>query len=156
MGAARVFAVDINPGRRKNAADAGAVPVDASSGDAAGQILAATGGRGVDAALELIGLKNTIEQAVECLAPKGRAAVAGISREYAEIDTYRQLVGKEAELMGVSDHLLSEVKELISLSDRLRFDHIITARIPLDEKPINDALMRIGNYGDGIRTVIEP
>lgn len=156
MGAAEVYAIDINPGRLQAAADAGAVPVDAGAGDAAAAVRAATGGRGVDAALELIGLPQTISQAVETLAPKGRAAVAGICPETVEIDTYRHIVGREGELIGVSDHLLSEIHELLALADRLRFDHIITSSVPLDEKPVNEVLQRLGDFGEGVRAVIEP
>jgi 2-desacetyl-2-hydroxyethyl bacteriochlorophyllide A dehydrogenase len=156
MGAAEVFAVDINPERLARAASYGAVPVDAAKEDPVAQIREATHGDGVDAALELIGLRLTIEQAAACLAPKGRAAIAGICPEPISIDTYHALVGREAELIGVSDHLLSELYELMDLCDRLRFDQIITDTIPLDAPRVNAVLERLGAHGEGVRTVIEP
>lgn len=156
MGAAQVFAVDINPERLARAASYGAVPVDAAKEDPVAQIKEATNGEGVDAALELIGLRLTIEQAAASLAPKGRAAIAGICQEPVSVDTYRTLVGREAELIGVSDHLLSELYQLVDLYGRLRFDQIITDTIPLDASRVNAVLERLGAHGDGVRTVIEP
>ncbi len=156
MGAARVFAVDINPERLRRAASYGAVPVNGRIEDPVERIRKATGGLGVDVSLELIGLRVTIEQAATCLAPKGRAAIAGICSESVSIDTYRTLVGREAELIGVSDHLLSELYELLALFGRLRFDGIITQTIPLDADPINATLARLGVHGEGVRTIIQP
>ncbi len=80
-GAAEVFAVDINPRKLELAERFGAIPVNASAGDPVEQIRELTGGRGVDVALELIGLPLTMRQAVQSLAILGRAA---LGRPHAE------------------------------------------------------------------------
>ena len=67
LGAGDVFAVDLNPGKLRLAAQLGAIPIDASLGDPVEQIYDATHGLGVDVALELIGKPETMEAAVRCL-----------------------------------------------------------------------------------------
>ena len=68
-----------------------------------------TGGRGVDVALELIGLPATMRQAVQCLAIKGRAALAGLMDRTFEVAPYTEVLNKEAEIIGVSDHQAQEL-----------------------------------------------
>src|SRR5439155_11176766 len=91
----------------------GASAVNASEGDPVQKIKRLTQGRGVDVALELIGLPVTMRQAVQCLAIKGRAALAGITQESFPIAPYEELLNKEAEIIGVSDHLASELPLLL-------------------------------------------
>ncbi len=59
FGAGQIFCVDIHSAKLERAAQLGATPIDATRGDAAAQIKDATHGRGVDVALELIGLPGT-------------------------------------------------------------------------------------------------
>ncbi|HMX11530.1 MAG TPA: hypothetical protein PKE61_11550, partial [Burkholderiaceae bacterium] len=47
----------------------------------------------------------------------GRAVVAGICDQPLEIDTYRELLGKEAEVIGTNDHLLQELPLLVEIPD---------------------------------------
>ncbi|MGH8161498.1 MAG: alcohol dehydrogenase catalytic domain-containing protein, partial [Gammaproteobacteria bacterium] len=100
LGALEVYAVDIDQQKLRLAEQHGAIPIDASEGDAADRIRALTGGRGVDVAIELIGLRTTIEQSLRSVGALGRAVIVGLSGEGVEIDTYSQLVGREAELIG--------------------------------------------------------
>ena len=101
MGALDVYAVDINPAKLEMAHGFGAIPVNARLGDPVAQIRQLTGGRGVDVALEVIGLRQTMRQAVQCLAVFGRAVVAGICDEPFEIHSYGELLGKEAVVDGL-------------------------------------------------------
>jgi threonine dehydrogenase-like Zn-dependent dehydrogenase len=158
LGAEQVYAVDINPDRLKKAEKLGAVAVNAAQSDPVEQIREHTGGRGVDVALELIGLRTTIEQAVSCLANMGRAAVAGICREPITVDTYAEIIGREGELIGVSDHLLSEIPALFQFAAEGKIDYsgIVTETVALDAAEINPVLTRLGAYGDGARAVICP
>ena len=71
-----------------------------SQGDPVAEIRRLTGGRGVDVAVEVIGLKLTMEQAVRSLAVLGRAVMVGIADKPFEIDSYRDLLGREAEVIG--------------------------------------------------------
>jgi len=108
LGAAKIFAVDVN-GEKARAAEAfGAVGIDASKADPVEAILQRTGDEGVDVALELVGLPATAQQAVKVLAVQGRAAMVGLADKPAELNMYRDLIGKEREVIGVSDHLPGE------------------------------------------------
>ncbi len=87
-GAAEVFAVDTNPRKLELATRFGAIPVNALAGDPVNQIRKLTGGRGVDVALELIGLPLTMRQAVQSLAILGRAALVGLTGDKFEVAPY--------------------------------------------------------------------
>src|SRR5437764_7566494 len=67
-GASQIFAIDINPRKLELAAGLGATPINATVGNPVEQLNEMTGGRGVDVALELIGLPLTMRQAVQSLA----------------------------------------------------------------------------------------
>jgi 2-desacetyl-2-hydroxyethyl bacteriochlorophyllide A dehydrogenase len=158
FGAARVYAVDINPHKLELAARFGAVPVNAALGDPVAQIREMTNGRGVDVALELVGLPLTMQQAVKSLAIFGRAALVGLTRESFEVAPYSELLNKEAEIIGVSDHLASEIPLLLDLvrTRKLDLTHGIIRTVPLDAEAINGVLDRLENFGDDVRVVITP
>src|SRR5262245_9422043 len=79
FGALDVFAVDINQEKLQLAMHYGAIPIDAGHVAPAAEIRKLTGGKGADVAIELIGLPQTMRQAVQCLGVLGRAVIAGIS-----------------------------------------------------------------------------
>ncbi|MGC9335981.1 MAG: alcohol dehydrogenase catalytic domain-containing protein, partial [Anaerolineae bacterium] len=62
MGALDVYAVDINEKRLAMAEGFGAIPVNAAVSDPISKIRQLTNGRGVEVALELIGLPQTMKQ----------------------------------------------------------------------------------------------
>ncbi|MFW5995200.1 MAG: alcohol dehydrogenase catalytic domain-containing protein, partial [Spirochaetia bacterium] len=142
-GAMKVYAVDIDPARLELAEAFGAVPVNvadaADDREATSRVVEANGGAGVDVAVELVGMPDTIRNAVGCLRPKGRAAVAGIGDEKTSFHVYRELMGKEAELIGVSDHLKSDLEYLLALAEagRLTLEPIVTERVGLDAAAVN-------------------
>lgn len=158
LGALDVFAVDINGDKLRLAETCGAIPVNAGSADPVAEIRRLNHGKGVDVALELIGLPQTMKQAVQSLAVMGRAVVAGISDQPLEIDTYRELLGKEAEVIGTNDHLLQELPLLIELARRgkLKLAEVVTRTVPLEANAINQALDNLEHFGGDIRTVIVP
>jgi 2-desacetyl-2-hydroxyethyl bacteriochlorophyllide A dehydrogenase len=155
-GAFTVFAVDVREESLELAARYGAVGVNARALDAVTEIRRLTDGRGVDVAIEMIGRAQTIRQAVQCLAPLGRAVIVGISDEPVTLDTYRELLGSEAELIGANDHLLSELPTVIEMARRGVLDtaRVVTRTVPLDPGAINAALDGLERGGRGIRTVI--
>ncbi len=157
MGALEVYAVDINEERLEKARAFGATPVDARSADPVHTLRSATDG-GVNCAVELLGLPATIDQALRSLAPMGRLAIAGIAEEPVAVNTYRDVVGGEAKIVGVSDHTRGEVEYALALADRgkLRFADVITNRIPLEATAINDVLSSLATFGPGARTVVVP
>jgi propanol-preferring alcohol dehydrogenase len=157
-GALKVFAVDIKPNKLELAAHYGAIPVDARINDPVAEIRSLNNGRGVDVALELIGLQNTMHQAFLSLGVFGRAVIAGISNRPLVVDTYNELINREAEIIGASDHLASELVELIEWTrlGKLDFSHTITRSIPLDAAGINETLDRLEHFSEEVRVVVTP
>jgi propanol-preferring alcohol dehydrogenase len=152
----QIYVVEINPAKLATAAKFGAVPIDATAGLPVEQILDATGGKGVDVAVELVGSAATMQQAVRCLAVQGRAAMVALSRESMSLLPYPNLINKEAEVIGVSDHLASELPVLIDFAGRgkLRFPEGTLRFVNLNATQINVALDEVEKSTDHIRTVI--
>jgi propanol-preferring alcohol dehydrogenase len=153
-----VYVVEINPAKLASAASMGAFAVDARSADAVEQIKEATAGRGVDVALELIGSAKTMRQAVVCLAPLGRAALVGLTSESMSLHPYSELINRESEIIGVSDHLATELPALIEFgrSGKLQFPPETLRFVDLDAVRINAALDALQDSIDHVRTVIIP
>ncbi len=158
LGAREVFAVDIRPGKLELAKGLGAVPVNAQEADPVEIIRGRTQGRGVDVALELIGLPLTMQQAVRSLAIQGRAALAGITEKSFDVAPYAELINREAEIIGVSDHLADEIPGLLELArtGRLNFTGVITRTVALDAAAINATLDRMEQFSEDVRTVVMP
>jgi propanol-preferring alcohol dehydrogenase len=158
FGAKEVFAVDIKPAKLEFACQLGAIPIDAANTDPVVEIKRLTGGHGVDVALELIGLPQTMQQAVKSLAIKGRALLVGITDKTFEVAPYADVLNKEAEIIGVSDHLAQELPLLIDwvCQGRLDLSQVITQTVPLDADAINHTLDHLEKFGDVVRAVIVP
>jgi len=158
MGALNVYAVDINPAKLRVAEQYGAVAVNAIAGDPVAQINELTHGKGVDVALELIGLPQTMRQAVLSVGILGRAALAGITRSPFEVYPYGELIGKEAEIIGVSDHLMQDFPLLLEYARRgmLDLSRVVVRSVPLNAAAINQTLDELERFGGDIRTVITP
>ena len=158
MGASTVFAIDISQEKLAAAEKYGAVPVDASACDPVASIQKNTKGKGIDVSLEVIGLPTTMQQAVRCLAVFGRAALAGIAEFPFAVDSYQELLGKEAEIIGCSDHLLEELPILLEFlrQGRIDFSHVITDTVSLDAEAINEVLDNLEQFKSQVRTVIKP
>jgi 2-desacetyl-2-hydroxyethyl bacteriochlorophyllide A dehydrogenase len=157
LGALRVFAVDLDAGRLALAERLGAAPVDAQAADPAVEIKRLNGGRGVDVALDFVGIPATLRPAIASLAPFGRAVAVGLGDQPVPIYPYQEIINREAEIIGCSDHLASEIPLLTELVRRGALDlaPVVTDVIPLDAAAINAALDRLERYGaGGVRTVI--
>jgi D-arabinose 1-dehydrogenase-like Zn-dependent alcohol dehydrogenase len=158
LGARQVFAVDLNPHKLELAEHFGAIPIDAGAGDPVTQIRKLTGNRGVDVALELIGLPLTMRQAVQSLAILGRAALVGLTAKTFEVASYSEIINREAEIIGVSDHLASEIPSLLEFARTVQLDlaHGVIRAVALDAAAVNGALDQLENFGDDLRVVITP
>src|SRR5207247_9746798 len=65
----QIYVVEINPAKLASIRKLGAVAIDANAADPVEQIKEATGGKGVDVSVELIGYADRMRQCVLCLAP---------------------------------------------------------------------------------------
>ena len=157
LGCGQIYVVEINSAKLASALSMGAIAIDARSADPVEQIKEATAGTGVDVALELIGSAKTMRQAVLCLGPLGRAALVGLTAETMSILPYTELINKEAEIIGVSDHLTTELPALIEFacSGKLRFSPETLRVVDLDDAQINAALDALQDSIDHVRTVIK-
>ena len=159
MGAREVFAIDIQPNKLELAKSLGAVPIDGAVEDTVRLIREKTEGKGVDVALELIGLPLTMQECVRSLGIQGRAALVGITDKTFEVAPYHQLINREAEIIGVSDHLAAEIPVLLEFARarKLNLSNVVTSTVPLDAKAINDTLDQLDHFsGEDVRTVITP
>jgi D-arabinose 1-dehydrogenase-like Zn-dependent alcohol dehydrogenase len=152
----QIYVVEINPVKLALIEELGTVAIDAKKGNPVEQITDATNGKGVDVSLELIGSAKTMRQAVQCLGALGRAALVGLTAESMSLSPYTELINKEVEIIGVSDHLAAELPTLIEFarSGKLHFPSDALRFVDLDAEQINASLDAFQNSIDHIRTVI--
>jgi threonine dehydrogenase-like Zn-dependent dehydrogenase len=108
-----------------------------------------TGGLGVDLALEFIGLKETIAQAVRCVRVGGRVVIVGLGPDEVILPPPTQIVRTELSLLGSYGSTTSEIQSVIDLvaSGKLNLSESITERFSLEEvnKGLDHLYKKIGN-----------
>jgi D-arabinose 1-dehydrogenase-like Zn-dependent alcohol dehydrogenase len=158
FGCRDVYVVDINPAKLASIATFGGIPIDATAGDPVDQIRKATDGKGADVSIELVGSAITMGQAVRCLGVFGRAALVGLTAESMSVLPYTEVINKEVEIIGVSDHLAAELPLLMQFArnGKLCFPEGTLRSVGLDAAQINAALDEVEKSSDHIRTVIVP
>jgi len=82
----------------------------------------------------------------------------GLNQQPIEINTYKQVLGKEAEIIGSNDHLLHELPLLIDFRCQRILDtsRIVSQTIPLDADKINQRLDNLERFTSDVRMVIVP
>jgi alcohol dehydrogenase len=78
MGASEIFAIDTDPGRLKMSVQFGATVTLSADPDPVKEIMDKTNGRGVDVAIEALGVQTTFENALRVLAPGGILSSVGV------------------------------------------------------------------------------
>ncbi len=158
MRAIEVYAVDIKQDKLELASEYNAIPIDASRVDAVEEIRKLTKGKGVNVALEMIGLRKTMEQAIDSLGNLGRAVMVGLNQLPISVHTYTQVLGKEAEIIGSNDHLLSELPFLVEWARQKILDtsHVVSQIIPLEPGKVNQRLDDLEAFTNDVRAVIVP
>ena len=153
----QVYVIEINPAKLALLEELGAVAIDANKGNPVEQITDATNGKGVDVSLELIGSSKTMRQAVQCLGALGRAALVGLTAESMPIFPYTDLINKEVEIIGVSDHLAAELPTLFEFArnGKLHFPPDALRFVDLNAEQINASLDAFQNSIDHVRTAIK-
>jgi 2-desacetyl-2-hydroxyethyl bacteriochlorophyllide A dehydrogenase len=158
FGAIDVFAIDINQEKLNLAKSYGAIPVNAKEVNPVDEIKKLTNGKGVDVAIEMIGLSQTMKQAIQVAGVMGRVVIVGLLNQAIEVNTYTEILGNEVELIGSNDHHLAELPLLVDLARRKILDtsKIVTKTVPLDAEEINQVLDDLENFSSDVRTVIVP
>jgi threonine 3-dehydrogenase len=141
LGAGPVVATEVNPVRaalaRTMGVDAVFDPTREGSGLATA-IREATGGAGVDVALEMSGHPASLALVFEALTPGGRVSLLGLLDRPATLDFDRVLIVKAARVHGIFGRRMFEtwyqVKGLLARpSFREKVAAIITHRVPIPE-----------------------
>ncbi len=158
FGALEVFAVDINEQKLNLATQYGAVPVNGMKTNPVDEINKLNKGRGVDVAIEMIGLQKTMKQALLSLGVMGRLVIVGLSKEPLEINTYYEILSNENEIIGSNDHHLQELPLLVEMARKkvLDISRVVTKTVPLEAKAINEVLDELEKFSSDVRTVIVP
>jgi Zn-dependent alcohol dehydrogenase len=144
-GAATVIAIDIDPARADTARTFGASHfIDARTPDAAQQVRALTGGRGVDHSIECSGNAAAVRLAYEATRPAGNIVVVGIAPQGIEFafpatgfpGSKKRIIGSIYG-GGVPEDDIASIFALYG-TGKLALDAQIGARITLPQ--VNDAL----------------
>jgi D-arabinose 1-dehydrogenase-like Zn-dependent alcohol dehydrogenase len=158
MGAGQVIAVDINPAKLELAKLLGATSVANSRKENLTDVInSLTEGQGVDVAVELIGLVETIRQAIDLTGKGGRVVTVGICPEGFILNPYHDILLKERTIMGSADQCRADFPVIIELASQGRLDlsHSVTAELPLEK--INLGLKMLKNQENNpVRIVVKP
>ncbi|HUI42693.1 MAG TPA: L-threonine 3-dehydrogenase [Terriglobia bacterium] len=134
-GAGPVFVTEPHPYRQKLAQTMGADAVfDPSAQDAVAEVLARTGGVGVDVVLEMSGHPDALRQGFQMLRRGGRMSLLGIPAKPLEIDLANDVIFKGAVVQGINGRLMFDTwykMQALLKSGALKLDPLITDRMPL-------------------------
>ncbi|MBW4709185.1 NAD(P)-dependent alcohol dehydrogenase [Roseobacter sp. YSTF-M11] len=153
MGASQIIAVETVPERMQAAQEMGAdVVVDFHKEDAVEAIRRITNGRGVDVAIEALGLQQTFEAALRVLRPGGVLSSLGVYSGDLQIPL-------DAFAAGLGDHTIrttlcpggkERMRRLMNIvaSNRLDTTRLVTHRYRLDD--IEKAYELFAEQSDGV------
>jgi 2-desacetyl-2-hydroxyethyl bacteriochlorophyllide A dehydrogenase len=133
-GAARVIAIDTVPDRLEVARSLGAEPVHGTEEDPRAAVKEATGGRGVDVAVDAVGNAAVLDLACRLTRKAGTVSVIGVYAERTEVHMgivwikALRLVAGQANVMGHLDSVLS-----LMAAGRLDPTPLVTHHMKLSE-----------------------
>ena len=133
-GAARVLAIDTVPDRLEVARSLGAEPVHATEDDPRAAMKAATGGRGVDVAIDAVGNGAVLDLACRLARKSGTVSVVGVYAERTEVHMglvwikSLKLVSGQANVIGHLDSVLA-----LMAAGRLDPTPLVTHHMKLSE-----------------------
>ncbi len=131
--ARKVIAVDLAAAKFETCVKAGAdTTIDASEDRVAEQLLEATGGRGIDVAIDFVSSGSTAEAALAALGKGGRYVTLG-SHAGAFSANPGEMLRKELELLGSRYASREEVSESLELVARGELWPMVTEKVPLEE-----------------------
>jgi D-arabinose 1-dehydrogenase-like Zn-dependent alcohol dehydrogenase len=142
---ARAIAVDRIAGKRALAERLGAQAVD--------DVRAI---RDADVVLDLVGEPSLRTQSLRALARGGRLVLVALDNRPFEFDPYRDVLAREARIIGSSDHTLEELRELMSFAAEGSLDvsPVITRRVPLEAEAVNRVLDDLERGTSELRSAI--
>ncbi len=148
---ARVLAADRGAARMAFIREVGAdVLIDVEQGPLAEQVLACTAGQGVDAAIDIVGSKLTLEQSLAALAVRGRLVIVGSSPAgvYGQDPSFwvdpQKILHRGLEIHSSRYVTLAEIAKTLELIRDGRVRPIVTQTVPLSEVPALHQAIRQG------------
>lgn len=151
FGAARIFALDVAPGRLALAEKVGATNlIHPGETDAVRSISDATHGRGVDVTLEVSGAGGALKSSFGYLRKGGRMVLMGLPGGDVPMNVARDIVFKEATILGIHGRHMWRTWAMLEglvAAGRADFGPILTHRLPLAEFERGFALSRSGDAG---------
>ena len=154
MGAERLIATDTLPHRLEAARSLAAEAFQASGGREAGEIAAATAGRGVDVAFETAGENEAVEAAVASLRPGGCLVLVGIPAD--DRTTFSASVARRKGLtIKLSRRMKHTYPRAIHLVETGAVDvrSLVTHRFPLAQF---DRAFDVACRREGLKVIVEP
>ncbi len=156
---ANVIAIDLNDDKLNHARRIGAsTTINPKSEDVINRLLELTDGKGVDAAIEVIGLKVTIESAIRSVRSGGRVVLVGLSSKGSEASfEINGLVRRGIRIIGsYGGKPRIDMPEIISLADKglINIKDSISAEFKLEE--INEAFERLERGEILGRAILKP
>jgi L-iditol 2-dehydrogenase len=153
-GATTVLATDRLPHRVAAARNLGAIAAIVDGGTERDTLLAATGGRGVDAAIEIAGDDDAIDAAIALVRPAGTVVVAGIVA--GERSTITAAIARRKGLdLRFSRRMVRTYPQAIAIAEAglVDLDGLVTHRFDLAEF---DAAFRTAERREGLKVLLRP
>ena len=156
LQAGQLIAVDVSDEKLKLARGLGADEVvNAATDDPSERIRELTDGKLANVVLDFVGQSKTIEKAIDCVGKGGRVVLVGIGRDDITVSPYGTIIGKEMELIGVNDHLRSELAQLIKLVDSGKIDLSASVTHTVRLEDVNSGIRILEEkIGNPIRVVV--
>lgn len=142
---ARVIGADISDEKLEMARHYGCeVVINVRGKDMAEEVLMATGGRGVDCAVDMVSAGQTMSDSIKVLARGGTYVLVGVPQDIKTLnfDT-RRLIRDEISLTGARCATRQEIRESLNLVERGLVKPAVLNTFHLDE--VNEAFEKIDN-----------
>jgi threonine 3-dehydrogenase len=137
VGAAQVFAIEVNEHRRNVAKQMNAdLVLDPSKEDVAGIVLERTGGLGVDVVLEMAGHPSAIRTAFDIVRRGGRISLLGLTSKPISLNFSEDIIFKGITIQGINGRRMYQTwYQMTALlkSGKLDLRPVITDRIALKD-----------------------
>ncbi|HTW83141.1 MAG TPA: L-threonine 3-dehydrogenase [Candidatus Sulfotelmatobacter sp.] len=147
-GAAKVFAIDVNPQKLELAKRVGAdATFSATMPGLVEEIVARTGGDGVDVLLEMSGSGSAIDNGLAMVRNGGVAALLGIPSDDVEINLAERIIFKGLTVLGINGRKMFETwyqTQALVTSGRVDLGPIITHELDFEDYDRAFGLMRSG------------
>ncbi|MDF1816576.1 MAG: NAD(P)-dependent alcohol dehydrogenase [Verrucomicrobiales bacterium] len=152
-GASTIIAVDTVPARIEMAKRFGAdIVVDFSKCDPVDEIMKITNGRGVDVAIEALGLQSTFESCLRVLKPGGTLSSLGVYSEDLKIPlgAFQAGLGDHKIVTSLCPGGKERMRRLMNViaSEHIDFGPLVTHRFTLEQ--IEEAYDLFANQRDGV------